>query len=254
MKRSDLTEQHTMICTKISIISFWYLFLFYGKEVESYQRSISLSFSLISFSHSLSHSLLHSIFFMRQSSQNTHSFVIHLLLAGWLAGSHHRHARRLLRLSLSHTHTRHQPLIPPKKYQKHFFLCLCIFFTSCPERVLRIRTSLSLSRSLTQTDRRNRYRKTFFAITLVENHVLRVVGSNPTTAYWMDEFLHTGWTIFRMYLVLKIVITLFEKTKIKENRLGETISSAVKLRLDFDASFEAQNWHHQVEKLRFLHK
>ena len=253
MKRSDLTEQHTMICTKISIISFWYLFLFYGKEVESYQRSISLSFSLISFSHSLSHSLLHSIFFMRQSSQNTHSIVIHILLAGWLPPQTCKKAASSL--TLSHTHTsQHQQQQQLVVQPETFFLCLCIFFTSCPERVLRIRTSLSLSRSLTQTDRRNRYRKTFFAITLVENHVLRVVGSNPTTAYWMDEFLHTGWTIFRMYLVLKIVITLFEKTKIKENRLGETISSAVKLRLDFDASFEAQNWHHQVEKLRFLHK
>ena len=223
MKRSDLTELHTpWYVQKFQLFHFDICSYFTARK-WNHISAPSLSLSLSSLSHILFLTLFFTPFFSWGNHRRTHirSWSIYC----WLAGSHHRHARRLRRLSLSHTHTPASISSSSSLLynQKHFFLCLCIFFTSCPERVLRIRTSLSLSRSLTQTDRRNRYRKTFFAITLVENHVLRVVGSNPTTAYWMDEFLHTGWTIFRMYLVLKIVITLFEKTKIKEKRLGKQL-------------------------------
>ena len=207
--------------------------------ISALHLSLFLSHLFLTFSFSLSSSL----HFFHEAIIAEHTFVRDPFIVGWLAGWLPPQTCKKAASSLTLSHT-----------QTFFSLPLYILHFLSRKSVEDSHLSLSLSRSLTQTDRRHRYRKTFFAITLVENHVLRVVGSNPTTAYWMDEFLHTGWTIFRMYLVLKIVITLFEKTKIKENRLGETISSAVKLRLDFDASFEAQNWHHQVEKLRFLHK
>ena len=43
-----------------------------------------------------------------------------------------------------------------------------------------------------------------------ENHVPKVVGSNPGTVNWMDIFSH----IF----VVKIVMILFEKTENKQKR------------------------------------
>ena len=197
MKRSDLTEQHTMICTKISIISFWYLFLFYGKEVESYQRSISLSFSLISFSHSLSHSLLHSIFFMRQSSQNTHSIVIHILLAGWLPPQTCKKAASSL--TLSHTHTSQHQQQQQLVVQPETFFSLPLYILHFLSRKSVEDSHLSLSLPLTHTDGQTEpIPQNFFCHNIsgescsegrgFESHHRILDGR--ISAYWMDNFPH----------------------------------------------------------------
>ena len=197
MKRSDLTEQHTMICTKISIISFWYLFLFYGKEVESYQRSISLSFSLISFSHSLSHSLLHSIFFMRQSSQNTHSIVIHILLAGWLPPQTCKKAASSL--TLSHTHQPASAAAAACCTTRNIFFFASVYSSLPVPKECWGFAPLSLSLPLTHTDGQTApIPQNFFCHNIsgescsegrgFESHHRILDGR--ISAYWMDNFPH----------------------------------------------------------------
>ena len=43
-----------------------------------------------------------------------------------------------------------------------------------------------------------------------ETHVPKVVGSNPSTVYWMDIYSHS------------FVVKLFEKTKMNEKRPGSS--------------------------------
>ena len=48
-----------------------------------------------------------------------------------------------------------------------------------------------------------------------ETHVPKVVGSNPSTVYWMDIYSHS------------FVVKLFEKTKMNEKRPGRSLFKKV---------------------------
>ena len=199
MKRSDLTELHTpWYVQKFQLFHFDICSYFTARK-WNHISAPSLSLSLSSLSHILFLTLFFTPFFSWGNHRRTHirSWSIYC----WLAGSHHRHARRLRRLSLSHTHTPASISSSSSLLynQKHFFLCLCIFFTSCPERVLRIRTSLSLSLPLTHTDGQTEpIPQNFFCHNIsgescsegrgFESHHRILDGR--ISAYWMDNFPH----------------------------------------------------------------
>ena len=158
--------------------------------ISALHLSLFLSHLFLTFSFSLSSSL----HFFHEAIIAEHTFVRDPFIVGWLAGwlPPQTCKKAASSLTLSHTHTsqhqqQQQLVVQPETF---FSLPLYILHFLSRKSVEDSHLSLSLSRSLTQTDRRHRYRKTFFAITLVENHVLRVVGSNPTPAYWMDKFPH----------------------------------------------------------------